>query len=372
MSVRRVIGEKGRTVKRIVSIVAAFAVSALSLTACGGGGGGGSSPGGSGAVPPVTQTSAPAPAPGTQSADCPSSGPAAASAASGIGTQSVRRGPTSDTGADRYVPGVITVTYASDDAGRDIENTARVMNARTAELRLESLGLRVRVLTVAPSQVAQTIARLQHKPGVRSVEQTQYRHMLSAVNVNDPYYVGFGTRQPYFETASIPGQWDMHAIDVATAWGYYSHIPAVGAPIAVIDTGVDVTHPDLANKISRQMCFVTYPSTAAQTTGPYAVDSDGHGTNVAGIADADTDNGFGFAGVAFDAPLLAYRIFPTTPSGGCVDSNSKQCSTTIIDEVSAINDAVAHGAKVINLSRAPTGRWQAVANPRKKRQLSPQ
>ncbi len=118
---------------------------------------------------------------------------------------------------------------------------------------------------------------------------------------------------------------------------------------------MDVTHPDLAGgKIVRQYCYVTYPSNASQSSGPYATDTDGHGTNVAGIADADTNNDFGFAGVAFDAPMLAYRIFPTTPSGGCIGSSSAQCSTTDVDEASAINDAVAHGARVINLSLGAT------------------
>lgn len=178
---------------------------------------------------------------------------------------------------------------------------------------------------------------------------------MSTVTPNDPYYKGFGTGAPWYEGPSSPGQWDMHVIDLGTAWGAYATLPVRGAPIAIIDTGVDVAHPELSGgKVIRQECFVTYPAGTSTSSG-YAVDTDGHGTNVAGIADANTNNSFGFAGVAYDAPLLAYRIFPTDPSGGCEGSTSAQCSTTDVDEANAINDAVAHGAKVINLSLGADG-----------------
>jgi serine protease len=184
------------------------------------------------------------------------------------------------------------------------------------------------------------------------------RHLM-AITANDPYYAGFtGTSAPYFESAAIPGQWDMHVINLDGAWTQFTSAPIVAAPIAIIDTGADVTHPELitpsgvpAPKIVRAYCYVTYPADSAQTSGPYVTDMDGHGSNVAGIADADTNNSFAFAGVAFDAPLLVYRIFPTSPSSGCEGQNAPaQCDTTSQDESSAINDAIAHGAKVINLS----------------------
>jgi serine protease len=81
---------------------------------------------------------------------------------------------------------------------------------------------------------------------------------------------------------------------------------------------------------------------------------------VTGIADSDTNNSFGFAGVAFDAPLLVYRIFPSDPAGGCqVQNPPNQCFTTSADEASAIDDAVAHGARVINLSLGAGGPCQS-------------
>lgn len=227
--------------------------------------------------------------------------------------------------APQYVPGMIVVTDASG-----------AMHVRSVD----------------PSQTGDEIARLQRQSGVRAVQRAQYRRALS-VTPNDPYYVGFGPGAPYYESATVPGQWDMHVIGLSTAWGSVEH----GAPIAIIDTGVDVTHPELrGGKIVYTHCYVTYPTSSPQTSGPYVTDMDGHGTNVAGIASADTNNGFGFAGTGFDAPLLAFRVFPTPPSAGCTSSStSPQCESTDVDEVSAINDAVAHGARVINLSLGSNG-----------------
>jgi serine protease len=53
--------------------------------------------------------------------------------------------------------------------------------------------------------------------------------------------------------------------------------------------------------------------------------------------------------------MLAYRVFPSDPSGGCENSTSPQCESNTLDEAAAINDAVAHGAKVINLSLGAAG-----------------
>lgn len=342
--------------KRYQQPTAAAIAASLLLASCGGGGGSSSGGGTVPIVPPVVQSPTPAPGGGTASATCPASGAAASSLAqSGGSAQSIRRGPAFDDGRARFVPGLYTVTYRSDADASRIDGAANGAGAmRATSGGFDALGMRVHAFHVDPSHADAFLARLKTTAGVVHVEQAQYRH-LAAVSVNDPYYNGFGAGAPYYETSSSPGQWDMHVINVGTAWGDYSSLPARGAAIAIVDTGVDVTHPEMkGGKVVRQACYVTYPVSAAQTTGAYAVDTDGHGTNVAGIADADTNNGFGFAGVAYDAPLLAYRIFPTTPSGGCEGSSSAQCSTTDVDEASAINDAVAHGARVINLSLGAT------------------
>ena len=322
---------------RLLGIVALFGM--CCLTACGGGSGGG--------VPGPNPTSTPPP-----NFACPTSGSLPTSIGQRLST-TIRR---SIEGSSllRYVPGEIAVTYSA------TRLRAMVPGARVADLDYGNTDLRTRVIAVDDSNVDSTIAQLRTMAGVERVGRV---HFVRRLSTSDPYYAGFaGTSAPYYETSAIPGQWDMHVMNMDGAWsqlpGGYVGAPVIGAPVAVIDTGVDVTHPELvtpagvpAPKISRTQCYVTYPDNTPQTSGPYVTDTDGHGTNVAGIADADTNNGFAFASVAFDAPLLAYRIFPTDPSGGCEGDNPPaQCFASSADEASAINDAVAHGAKVVNLS----------------------
>ncbi|HZZ65100.1 MAG TPA: S8 family serine peptidase [Candidatus Baltobacteraceae bacterium] len=342
---------------RLTSIMA---ISSLLLTACGGGGG-------SGTTTPPTATPSPTP----NSAACPTSGslPTAAVVATGI----ARRAPARVSAQPAYEPGALAVTYDPARSGSQVDVAiARLGPAQISDLDFDAIGVRNRIVRIDPAQTEKAMAALQAVPGVHSVSRIAYRHHLS-VTSNDPYYLGFGAPAPYYETSSTPGQWDMHATNVAGGWNAVtSSAPVVGttAPIAIVDTGVDVTQPEMKGKVIRTRCFVTYPSGSAQSTGSYVTDTDGHGTNVAGIASADTDNGIGFAGESYDAAIMAYRIFPSDPSGGCDISNPPaQCDSNTADEASAINDAVANGAKVISLSLGgspPCGssdpEYQAVEN----------
>lgn len=105
--------------------------------------------------------------------------------------------------------------------------------------------------------------------------------------------------------------------------------------VAIVDTGVDVTHPDLADRVVTARDFV------GVGTGPPAREV--HGTAVAGVIVADAANGKGITGVAPDARLLALR--------GCwQEDGSGQCSSFSLAR--AINFAIANRAQVLNLSLA--------------------
>ncbi len=111
-----------------------------------------------------------------------------------------------------------------------------------------------------------------------------------------------GEDEPFFSDY----QWDMLAIDAPAAWnaGY----TGAGVRVAVLDTGIDVLHPDLAPNLNTALSvsFVPYE--------PSVDDLDGHGTNVAGIV-AAADNAIGVIGVAPNAEIVAIKVLDGTGSG---------------------------------------------------------
>ena len=101
-------------------------------------------------------------------------------------------------------------------------------------------------------------------------------------------------------------QWDMKAIDAPGAWdaGYTGD----GVRVAVLDTGIDVLHPDLVPNLNVAL------SASFVDTEPFIDDLDGHGTNVAGII-AAADNGVGVIGVAPNAEIVAVKVLGGDGSG---------------------------------------------------------
>ncbi len=109
--------------------------------------------------------------------------------------------------------------------------------------------------------------------------------------------------EPYFDF-----QWNMRVIDAPGAWkaGYTGK----GVRVAVLDTGIDPTHPDLASNIdfSASRSFVSRMWYKGQwvPAEPFIDDLNGHGTHVAGIIGA-ADNNYGVIGVAPEATLIAVK-----------------------------------------------------------------
>jgi subtilisin family serine protease len=121
-------------------------------------------------------------------------------------------------------------------------------------------------------------------------------------------------------------QWGLDAIHLQTT----SAPTGDGALVAVLDSGVDATHPDLAGRV---------------VAGPDLVDGDalpddptGHGTHVAGIIAAAAGNGIGGAGVAPAARILAVRV---------LDAGNNGSAESVAVGIDA---AVAAGADVVNIS----------------------
>jgi subtilisin family serine protease len=125
-----------------------------------------------------------------------------------------------------------------------------------------------------------------------------------------------------------PEQWHLPSISAPQAWDVTAGSPQV--TIAVIDTGVDYNHRDLAGRCVAGYNFV------ARNTNP--MDDNGHGTHVAGIAAATGNNSIGVAGVDWGGRIMPLKVLDSQGSG--YDS----------DVASAIRYAADNGAKVINMS----------------------
>jgi thermitase len=119
-------------------------------------------------------------------------------------------------------------------------------------------------------------------------------------------------------------KWDLRIMDADQAWDVETGDNT--QVIAIIDTGIDRDHPDLAAKVINGQDFITpagdgfggeTPGDGADNNGDGMADQNvGHGTHCAGIAAAISNNGVGTTGVAWDTKLIPLRIFPTDGDSG--------------------------------------------------------
>jgi subtilisin family serine protease len=135
-------------------------------------------------------------------------------------------------------------------------------------------------------------------------------------------------------------QWDFTKIRVADAW---QKSTGGGVVVAVIDTGVDSTHPDLKGNVLQG-----YDAIANRVAA--GADGNGHGTHVAGTIAAVTGNGVGVSGVAPDVKILPVKVLSDSGSG------------TMSDTAEGIVWAADNGAQVINMSLGSSSKVAAVSN----------
>ncbi|MFM2153936.1 MAG: hypothetical protein RL199_2371, partial [Pseudomonadota bacterium] len=136
-------------------------------------------------------------------------------------------------------------------------------------------------------------------------------------------------------TPNDPGagnQWQLGAIKAPEAWSISTGSSSV--LVAVCDTGVSPTHPDLAASLRQDLCFNTVNNAAGNCEPVHF-----HGTSVAGCAAAIGNNGVGVAGVSWSAQLIPVRVSNFT-NGSAYTSDMAECITYAADK----------GAHVANLS----------------------
>src|ERR1700681_125649 len=248
---------------------------------------------------------------------------------------SLQRGTETTRGIQRFsgagvVADQVLVRYRS--AGTTTQTRARASQIERAEgatagpeLTTVSGAYERFVHVPAGSDATAFAATMRSRSDVLDVYPVHKRFPLTKppMTVNDPHMSG----------GNQVDQWYLIADGFPNAWSY-TH--GTGIKLAVIDTGVDLNNTDLSQTL-------TY-STGYESAGHTAQDTNGHGTNVTGIAAAITNNALGFAGGGYNVQLLAYNVFPDATS------SSHNQTATVADEVAAVNSAVSKNVDVINLS----------------------
>jgi subtilisin family serine protease len=206
------------------------------------------------------------------------------------------------------VPAVrIVVAYArsSGEAETAVERSA-------GALRIASIPqLRVHVLGVPATRADEVLAELRSSPIVRSAKRDA---RVNALRIPDDEF--------------WPGEWSPRKTRAPEAWNLTTGSASV--VVAVVDSGVDASQPDLRAKLVPGYDFVNGDATPG--------DDNGHGTAVAGVVAATSDNGIGVAGYCWRCRLMPVKVLGADGSG---------FASTVAQGIVWATD---HGARVINAS----------------------
>ena len=230
----------------------------------------------------------------------------------------------------RFKPGEVLVKFAT---GVGASQAAANLAAKGLAIAGEIPSLDIKRLAVPPGQELMWVEELRGDHGLVFVELNYLAHAAETIP-DDPHY----TEQWGLPRIRAPEAWDLTTGDDLT--------------IAVIDTGVDLDHPDLVGKLWTNADEI--PDNGLDDDGNgYVDDSHGwdfvnddaepqddywHGTHVAGIAAADSDNGQGVAGVSWGARIMPLKVLNASGDGNYADV------------ASAIVYAADNGARILNLS----------------------
>ncbi|MCG8592035.1 MAG: S8 family serine peptidase [Proteobacteria bacterium] len=190
---------------------------------------------------------------------------------------------------------------------RDVDHAARAFAALGASaVRLGSAELEQRdperQLALDTERLAKVLRR---------------RADVECADLNYVRRAAFTPDDPLFDQ-----QWDFEVMNLEDAWD----VPRTGSPIvAVVDSGIVLSHPDLDGQLVPGYDFISSPARSRDGGGidpdpsdPGDVPGPGasfHGTHVAGTVAAETNNGAGVAGVAFEARIMPLRVLGLNGQG---------------------------------------------------------
>ncbi|HET8894286.1 MAG TPA: S8 family serine peptidase [Gaiellaceae bacterium] len=208
-----------------------------------------------------------------------------------------------------YLPGVLLVRFKSGVSYRRGESLLAGLGAQT-QVRIPQL--RTRIVSVDAADRNRVLARLRASRLVADAHLDELLH-TSGVMLNDTFF---------------SRQWGLKLAGFTTAWAKtHGTRPVV---VAVLDTGVNASAPDLAGVVHSGADLVNGDGSAA--------DDNGHGTAVAGVIAALGNNGIGGAGVCWKCSILPIKVMGADGNGD------------LATVAAGIVRATDMGAKVIDLS----------------------
>jgi RHS repeat-associated protein len=247
-------------------------------------------------------------------------------------------------GGARRREGELIVRFKAEATEHAKDDAATSKGARRkAKLRGES-GLE-KLELLAGQDADQAAAELSRDPSVELVEPN-YLVTRDQAATNDPRFADQWALRNTGQSGGNPGS----DVNAAAAWSETTG--AVSTVVAVVDGGIDFSHPDLKNNRWVNKAEVAgnnldddgdgYTDDLYGWNWVYGTndtsDEQGHGTSVAGVIAAEGNNGVGIAGVMWHASLMSLKVLDSTGTGDTASA------------VEAIDYAVAHGASIINCS----------------------
>ncbi|MBI2387528.1 MAG: S8 family serine peptidase [Elusimicrobia bacterium] len=180
------------------------------------------------------------------------------------------------------------------------------------------------------ASVAPALAALAGMPGVTQVAPN--RAIPLAAYPSDPL---------------VASQYALSNVGAFAAWDYDTGSKGP-VTIAIIDTGIDGTHSDLSGKLVNSGAIQSqyFPVAGGQAANHPPTTSCNHGTQVASVAAASTNNGVGVAGASWGARLISLKVFDP----GCATSSDLAISNAINYAANTLQNHAAIGKLVVNLS----------------------
>ncbi len=257
--------------------------------------------------------------------------------------RSLRAGPETGARLAGPEPTEVIVAYRSDLAPSSLAR-ADALAALGLERVMSAGGLDL-VRLPAGLGLEEALARLNADPRVDYAEPN-YRLHLAGSLPSDP---------------ELYRQWGLFAVGAPSAW---TVSVGTGVVVAVIDTAIDASHPDLAGALlpGYDFCADNDDCTTFDDDPSAATPGAEHGTHVAGIIAASPDNGYGTVGVAPGARVLPVKVFSEADGSTASTMNV----ALAIRWAAGLNvngvPANPNPARVINLSLGGDDNSQTVAN----------